>query len=36
MGDEAVRGFMKGDGDDHWDGPDRCQVNRVSAHDLDS
>jgi hypothetical protein len=36
IGDEAVRGLMKGNGDNHWDGPDRCQINGVSAHDLDS
>ena len=35
MGDEAVRSFMKGDGDDHWDGPDRCLINDVCAHDFD-
>src|SRR6516225_7337331 len=36
IGDEAMRSFMKGNGDNHWDGPDRCQINGVSAHHFDS
>ena len=36
VGHEPVRGFMKGNGDDYWDDPDRCEINGVCAHDLDS
>jgi hypothetical protein len=32
VGDEAMRGFVKGDGDNHWDNPDRRQISDVSAH----
>ena len=32
MRDEAMRGFMKGDGDDYRDDPDRHQINRISGH----
>jgi len=36
VGHEAVRGFMKSNGDDYWDCPDCYQINDVSAHDFDS
>src|SRR5262249_42080578 len=29
MGDEAMRRFMKGDGDDYWDHPDGRQVEYI-------
>src|SRR5690349_15320897 len=29
MGDEAVRGFMKGNGDNYWDHPDGRQVEHI-------
>jgi hypothetical protein len=29
MGDEAMRRFMKGDGDDYWDHPDGRQVEHI-------
>ena len=32
MRDEAVRGFMERDGDDHRDDPDRREINRVCGH----
>ena len=32
MSDEAVRGFMKGDGDDYRDDPDRHQINHIRGH----
>ena len=33
MRDEAMRRFMKGDSEDHRDGPDRCQIDGViGAH----
>ena len=34
VGDEAVRCLVKGNGDDHGDGPDRHQINGLSAHDI--
>src|SRR5262245_37594197 len=30
-----MRSFMKGNGDNHWDGPDRCQINGIIAHDFE-
>src|SRR5271156_5742113 len=35
MGDIAVRGFVKGDGDDHRDRPDRYEIDCVTAHGFD-
>jgi hypothetical protein len=32
MRDEAVRGFMKGDGDNHRNDPDRRQINHTGSH----
>jgi hypothetical protein len=29
MGDEAMRRFMKGDGDNYWDHPDGRQVEHI-------
>jgi hypothetical protein len=34
MGDKAMCGFMKGDGDDCWDRPGRHKIYGVADHDL--